>query len=486
MNASLSAPATNSGVGQIPDRQVLDDLLNVIGVSEADTGGEIRIDGTDPLVDSRFRPAIAAASALAAQGAAIAAIWRERTGIGQDVTVDARQAVVPGLQTINHIRQNGVFHELYPRSRYDSHGFYQTRDGRQIYILRAPLYTENLLRTLELLGCSYAPASMAAAVAKWDALDLENALAEQRLVGVIARPRSEWLGHPQGRWLASRPPVEIEKIGESEPEPLGPSQRPLSGVKVLDFTHVLAGPVSSRTLAEQGADVLHLIAQHHMDPVRLTIDTGLGKRSAFLDVDRPDDAEILRRLVTEADVFVHSWRTGGLDRRGFSVEEMADRRPGLIYVSVSCYGSGGPWATRGGYEPCGQTACGLVLEEGSVEEPKLAVTGTLNDYLAGYLAAAGVLGALIRRAKEGGSYHVKVSLTRASMWVQEIGQLPREKWPQTEMPMVPLPEDLQQISSPFGTITVPRPITRYSVSEAFWNRPPQPAGASLPEWSEIG
>jgi crotonobetainyl-CoA:carnitine CoA-transferase CaiB-like acyl-CoA transferase len=468
--------------GTRSDRQVLDGLLDVIGIGEADTDGTIRIEGTDPVVDSRFRPGIASAAALAAQGAAVAAIWRMRGGPGQDVSVDVRQAAVPGLQTINHIRQNGVFHELYPRSRYDSHGFYRTRDGRQIYVLRAPLYTENLLQTLELLGCSYAPDSMAAAIGRWDALDLEDALAERRLVGVIARSRAEWLAHPQGAWLAARPPVEIEKIGDSAPEPLGPAARPLSGLRVLDFTHVLAGPVSSRTLAEQGADVLHVIAQHHMDPVRLSIDTGLGKRSAFLNIDRPDDAATLLKLGEGADVFVHSWRTGGLDRRGFSPEEMAARRPGLIYLSVSCYGSGGPWAARGGYEPCGQTACGLVLEEGSDDAPRLAVTGTLNDYVAGYLAAAGVLGALVRRAREGGSYHVKVSLTRASMWVQEIGMLPRSQWPSQPLPMGPRPQDLQQMESPFGTLTVPRPITRYSETEAYWSVPPQPAGASLPAW----
>lgn len=469
--------------GMLPhDRKVLDDLLAVLGVSETGTGGAISIEGSDPVVDSRFRPGIAAASALAAQGAAVAAIWRQRSGQGQDVSVSVRQAAVPGLQTINHIRQNGVFHELYPRSRYSSHGFYRTRDGRQIYVLRAPLYTENLLQTLELLGCSYAPDSMAAAIGKWDALDLENALAERRLVGVIAREQDEWLAHPQGQWLAARPPVEIEKIGDSDPEPFAPASRPLGGVRVLDLTHVLAGPVTSRMLAEQGAEVLHIMAQRQMDPVRLTIDTGLGKRSAFLDLDTADGLARAQALGEGADVFVHSWRSGSLDRRGLSPEEMTARRPGLIYVSVSCYGSGGPWASRGGYEPCGQTACGLVLQEGTRDEPRLAVTGTLNDYLAGYLASAGVMAALLRRASEGGSYHVKVSLTRTSMWMQEIGALPQAQWPQGNVPMVPHASDLQQMMSPFGMITVPRPITRYSVSHPYWDQPPQPVGSSLPHW----
>jgi hypothetical protein len=122
------------------------------------------------------------------------------------------------------------------------------------------------------------------------------------------------------------------------------------------------------------------------------------------------------------------------------------------------------------------------LDEGSHDAPKLAVTGTLNDYLAAYLGAAGAVTALIRRATEGGSYHVKVSLTRTSMWMQEIGCLPREEWPERPIPMTPAPSDMIEMHSPFGRITIPAPITGFSATPGYWDRPPEPFGASLAAW----
>lgn len=461
---------------------ILDGLLKQLDLPIEAGGGAVTIEGDDPVVDSRFRPAAAAAAALAAQGLGVAAIWKARSGVDQDVRVEARRAAVPGLQTINFMRQNGHAHDLFPRSTKSFTDFFPTKDGKQIYLLRTTLYVENLIGTLELLGCSYDADSMAKAVAKWDALDLEEALAERRLIGVIARPRAEWLAHPQGQWLAARPAVEIEKIGDSPAEPLLPAARPLEGVRVLDFTHILAGPVTARMLAEQGADTLHVSAQHQMDPMRLAIDTGAGKRSTHLDLDSRGDLATLHRLADDADIFVQSWRPGSLDKHGLSPEALAARRPGLIYVSVSAYGSGGPWADRAGYEPVGQAACGLVLEEGSADKPKLAVTGTLNDYLAAYLGAAGTMTALLRRAREGGSYHVKVSLTRTSMWMQEIGRLTQAEWPERAMPMEARPSDLMTIQSPFGAVTIPAPITQYSVTPGYFERPPEPFGASLPGW----
>lgn len=462
------------------------DLLTILGLDAESGGGTIEIVGDDPVSDSRYRPGAAAAAALAAQGTAIATIWRMRSGEGQDVAVDLRRAAVVGLRTSRNVRQNGTLHEDLPRPTVRFPDFFRTRDGRQIYVLRSFANPEPLVRMLTLLGCVHTPEAMAAAIGKWDALELEERVAEERMVGVIARPRGEWRKHPQGAWLAGRPVIEIEKIGDSAPEPFGAAARPLTGLRVLDFTHVLAGPSSTRTLAEQGAEVLHVSALHQMDTVRVCIDTGLGKRQAFLDIDQPQQLTQVKALAAGADVFVQSWRPGSLDRRGLSPEELAAARPGLIYVSVSCYGSGGPWRTRAGYEPCGQTASGLVIDDGSPDQPRLAAVRTLNDYLTGYLAAAGALGALIRRAKEGGSYHVKVSLTRSSMWVQDLGALPQAQWPASPPALGAQPADLLEMESPFGRLQVAAPITQYSRTPAFWDRPPEPFGASLPRWENNG
>jgi crotonobetainyl-CoA:carnitine CoA-transferase CaiB-like acyl-CoA transferase len=463
-------------------------LLSQIGLAETDAGGTISIQGEEPVVPSRHRLGTASAVALAAQGAAVAAIWRQRSGRGQTVEVDLRQAALPGLCTSDHLSQSG-----YPvdrgRNPAMAANFFATKDGRRLYILRAPVYVPHMLRLLDFLGCGNSTAAIAAVTARWRADELEEALAARKIIGTIARTREEWLAHPQGQWLAARPPVEIEKIGDGPPEPFAPAARPLSGIRVLDMAHVLAGPVTSRVLAEQGADVLHVSAPHQLDQFVHVLDTGMGKRRAFVDLDRGGTAQI-QTLTGDADIFVHSWRPGSLERHGLAAADMARRRPGLIYVTVSCYGYGGPWASRGGYEPIGQTASGLAIDEGSPNEPLLAPTFTLNDYATAYLAAAGTLGALIRRAREGGSYHVKASLTRTSMWVQELGRLPEALWPdrsrgRPQLP-APRPSDMMRTTSVFGEIEHPSPITRFSETKAYWERPPQPLGASRPEWLPRG
>jgi crotonobetainyl-CoA:carnitine CoA-transferase CaiB-like acyl-CoA transferase len=463
-------------------------LLAEIGLAPGDAGGAVTIEGEEPAVPSRHRLATASAVALAAQGTAIAAIWRARSGRGQSVAVDLRQAAVPGLCTSDHLRQAGLPVDR-GRNPATAANFFATKDGRRLYILRAPAYVPHMLRLLEFMGCANTTEALAAATARWRSDELEEAFAERKIIGTIARTREEWLAHPQGRWLVARPPVEIENIGDSAPEPFAPAARPLSGVRVLDMAHVLAGPVTTRVLAEQGADVLHVSAPHQLDQFVHVLDTGPGKRRALVDLGRGGVAEV-QKLAAEADIFVHSWRPGSLDRHGLSAAEMARRRPGIIYVTVSCYGYGGPWASRGGYEPIGQTASGLAVAEGSLDEPILAPTFTLNDYATAYLAAAGTLAALLRRAREGGSYHVKASLTRTSMWVLELGALPKGLWPDRSRGRPPLPAprsgDMMRMASAFGEIEMPAPITRFSETKAFWERAPEPPGASRPEWLPRG
>jgi crotonobetainyl-CoA:carnitine CoA-transferase CaiB-like acyl-CoA transferase len=455
-------------------------VLDAIGL---DDPGTVTISGRDPIVPSRHHVGAATAGALAAQGAAVATIWKMRSGHSQSVRVDIARAAVPGLRTIQHLKQNGYPIEVFPRQPSDPVGFFKTKDDRRIYLLRTTVYPHHLVRLLDLLKCGYESPQMALAVAGWKAIDLEEGLAANQAIGVIARGRDEWLKHPQGQWLSARPAVEVEKIADGAPIPFAAAARPLSGIRVLDAAHVLAGPATSRVLAEQGADVLHISAPYQLDPYSMVVDTGFGKRAATIDLQRGADVEQLNKLVSEADIFAQSWRPGSLGHYGFDPAQLAARHPGIIYISVSCYGSGGPCAARGGYEPIGQTACGLAVDEGSADQPKLAPTGTLNDYLAAYLAAAGALGALVRRAKEGGSYHVKVSLTRTSMFIQELGQLSAEE--QARMPAQlpqPDPSHMMQMPSPFGLIEAPAPITQYSETQGNWSLPPAPLGTHTAEW----
>lgn len=462
---------------------VFETLWSVIGLGPGDLAGRVDFSDSDPVVPSIHRVGAASAGALGAMGASVAAIWKLRSGEEQDVAVDARRAVVPGLQTIMHLRQNGYPLPPHPRGT-DHRGFFRTADDRIIFVLRTLAYPEILTRLMDVLDCGYDATSVERVVARWHSEELEEALAERKAVGVIARTSQEWQRHPQGQWLASRPPVHVEKIGDAAPQPLGRALRPLAGLRVLDFTHVLAGPVTARLLAEQGADVLHVSPPWRSDSQVMQIDTGWGKRFALLDLGQAGEAERLAALARGADVFVQSWRPGALQRAGFGPQQVAAMRPGIIYVSVSCYGYGGPWRERGGFEPIGQTACGLAIDEGSAAEPRLAPTGTMNDYLAPYLAAAGTLAALIRRAREGGSYHVQVSLTRTSMFLQELGTLTEAE--RARIPgAIPAPDPLGFITrdSPYGELRVPGPLVSYSTTPARWDRPPSPPGQHALAWS---
>ena len=152
------------------------------------------------------------------------------------------------------------------------------------------------------------------------AFELEDALAAKRLCGAVCRTEAEWLAHPQGAVLASKPVVEIERIGDGPPMPLGDAPRPLSGVRVLDLTRVLAGPTCARTLAEHGADVLHIASPRLPTLPLFEMDTGHGKRQAYVDLDDAAQAETLRELVRGADVFSQGFRHGALERRGFGAE----------------------------------------------------------------------------------------------------------------------------------------------------------------------
>jgi hypothetical protein len=449
----------------------------------------VNIRGSDPVVPGRYRPGLASATALAAQAVAIGEIWRMRSGEMQTFDIDLRKAAVPGLRTLAYVKRDGHSLQL-QRPPSENKVFFETRDHRQIYLLRHAFYHEHFSRFLACLDCSPATESIERAVAKRDAAELEDTLAEARAIGAIARTQEEWLAHPQGRLLASRGPVEIAPLGRSDPEPLAAAARPLAGIRIVDMGHVLAGPVVSRTLAEQGAEVLNVTAPHIPDPTHVVVDTGFGKNTAFVDLRSREDREVLRKVISQADVFVHSWRTGSLDKYGLSPQELVQLRPGLVYAAVSCYGSDGPWATRAGYDPLGQVVSGLAVGEGSIDSPVLASTFTLNDYLAGYLAAAGVVSALCRRTTVGGGHYVKVSLAGCSMWLQDLGKLAQSQWADgpdgvRTLPDI-TPEDLAITATPYGEIEHAKPIVHYSGTPAYWDRPPLPSGSRSLRWNEGG
>jgi crotonobetainyl-CoA:carnitine CoA-transferase CaiB-like acyl-CoA transferase len=457
-----------------------DSLLAALGRDTAAAPHALTITGQDPVLPTRFRVGEAAAAALAAQAIAAADLWCVRGGRPQHIAVDVRAAAA-SLLSFFLLRLPVV---PFPRQVPTSVALYKARDGRWIHLHGGFPHLHQ--RTLSFLGCADDAAAIAHAVSAWDALALEDGLAARGLCGACLRGATEWAVHPQGVALAATPLVEMERIGTAPAEPLrGPGSaaagaRPLTGVRVLDLTRVLAGPTCARTLAEHGAEVLHVRSPRLPFIEPFVIDTNPGKRSCHLDLDRPADAQRLRALVRGADVFSQGYRAGTLARRGFGPEELVRLRPGIVVVSINCYGHDGPWAGRPGWEQLAQTATGMAFEHAGADEPGV-VPAAVTDYTTGHLAALGVLRALARRAAEGGSWHVRVSLARTAMWILSL--------PRTD-PGVPAsgidPAALSpwwvDMDTAWGRLARLGPIARMSETPTRWDLPPVPLGTHAAQW----
>jgi crotonobetainyl-CoA:carnitine CoA-transferase CaiB-like acyl-CoA transferase len=437
----------------------------------------VALTGDDPLLPTDVRIGTAATAVIAATGLAAAEAWRLRTGRAQSVAVDARAAVA-AFRSERYVHVDGGPPD---DRRSPLFGFYPTADGRWVQIHAN--FPHHQAGHVKFLGCEETRESMAAAVARWRGQELEDGLNAAGLPAGLVRPRDEWLAHPHARAVAALPLLEIERIGDSSPEPFPAADRPLAGVRVLELTRVIAGPVCGRALASHGADVLLVSSPHLPSLPSLVIDTGLGKRSAMLDLRRSDDADRLRRLVAGADVFSQSYRPGALARLGFGPDEVARLRPGIVCVTLSAYGHAGPWRERRGFETLIQSVSGLAHEQGfgaGLGRPQ-HLPAQVVDHATGYLAAFGALMALARRAREGGSYLVRVSLVQTGRWVDELGRVSGRHV--ADPSRADVADLLAECPSPFGRLSHVVPAARMSETPAGWSRPPVPLGTDAPTWT---
>jgi hypothetical protein len=466
-----------------------------MGVREAFAGlphpepGAVTITGADPVFSTSFRIGETCAAALAGVGIAVSDIWALKTGRRLTVSIDVRQAAA-GLRSSAYLLRPGPDGSLAPVVNKDHEAMraitqpWPTRDGRWVLPhFGLPNLRKKMLR---LLGCEPNPHSVAKAVAAWDALDLEAAIDEARLCGGMVRAHGEWLGHPHGRVLADKPIVEITSIGASDPEPLASGGRPLSGVRALDLTRILAGPMAARTLAEHGADVLMVTAERLPQIAEHLLDTSHGKRSCFLDLAREEDAARMKALIRAADIFSQGYRPGAIEGLGFGPQEVAALRPGIIYASIDCYGAGGPLSHRGGWEQVAQTMTGLCHEGRTAARPDgpALLPAAACDYTTGYLGAYGILLALAKRAIHGGSYHVRVSLCRSGMFIYRQGKV---AFPGLGLDLSPAELDAIRIESRpngAGTLRHLGPILGLSEARPYWVRPTPQLGGDAAEWLE--
>ena len=433
--------------------------------------------GSDPVLASPFPLGEVAATALGACARGAAELWSLRTGEVQDIRVDVAGAAA-SLLSFAYQRLNGDT----PRRTNEGNPFvalYECRDERWIH-LHGTLRPDASAPTRAVLGLSDGADadSIAAAVKRWDASALEDALAEASTTGAMVRTPEEWAALPQHAAVRELGRVSVTKVGESEPEPAGDGRRPLGGVRALDLTRVLAGPTCGRTLASHGADVLLVNAPGAGNVPAFVLDTSHGKRSAFVDLDTDDGRDTLRSLVAGCDVFTQGYRSGALERRGFGLDDVVRARPGAIYVTINCYGDAGPWRSRPGWEQLAQSVSGIASVQGGDGPPRL-VPAAACDYTTGYLAAAGVLNALVLRATEGGSYHVQASLCQTATWILDEGA---RCDPSAASGVQDVSPWMTSSTTAEGTLEHLGPIVEMSATPPRWDRPSPPLGADQPIW----
>ncbi len=404
-------------------------VLESAGLSPEDCGGSISFKGKDPIVPSALRIGAAAGITLTAKSVAVAKIWKMRGGKGQDISMDIRKSprrLCPFYEMQWELLSGyPPFMPSDPASPFGI-GFYKTRDNR--WVMPANPYMRLRSAVLQFLDCSDSKEKVANSILQWDSHELEEAAAKIGVVMPVVRTVEEFMAEPAYAALADIPIIEIEKIGESKPEPFPQgAAMPLEGVRALGMGRVIAGAGIGRTLALHGADCLNIwrpfIEYEHEF---MYYSANVGVRSATLDPQSDKGRKVMHNLLREADVFYNNRRIDFIERLGLTPQECAELRPGIIHCSVNLHGTRGPWKFRPGFDQTAGCITGVMALEGTPDDPKVTPILVVNDYMASWLAATGIMAALAKRAVEGGSYRVHVSLTRVALWLITLGIFDKE------------------------------------------------------------
>ena len=431
---------------------------------------------------SSFAVGTAAQVSLAAAALASAELGRLRNGLVQEVAVDMTEAA---LESTAHFALDGKTPDAWDPIA----GLYPCgADGTRGWVRLHTNFAHHRDGVLRLLGLPEGKGTpreqVAAALESYDALAFEAAAADAGLVVAALRSHETWRAHPQSAAVAALPLVEIERLGDAPPLPLpklAQADRPLEGLRVVELTRILAGPVAGRTLAAHGADVM-LVNAPHLPNIDALADTSRGKRSALADLREESSRDALRRAVADAHVFLQSYRPGGLAQFGFATSDLIRMRPGIVCAALSAYGRNGPWAQRRGFDSLVQTATGFNADEAAAagSTTPRALPMQILDIASGFLLAFGIARALARQQREGGSWQVQVSLARTGQWLRDLGRV--EGGSATQRPDVT--RLLETVPSGFGSLTTVRHAARFSQTPAGYARPSMPPGSDSLQWSD--
>jgi crotonobetainyl-CoA:carnitine CoA-transferase CaiB-like acyl-CoA transferase len=471
----------------------LNEVLSGIGLTANDAGGNLTFYGQDPIVPSCLRFGTMSAIGLAAKAVAAAGIWKFRSGQGQDIHVDVRKALrrfAPFFERewerVNGHQASFASDPENPYIKYPPMTLWnQTRDGR--WVMPANIYPRLRARATTLLRCSDSVSSLQNAMLQWRADELETAAAEAGLPFAMLRTTQEFMKELQYTEVLSREPlIRLEKIGESDPVPFKPGAKtPLDGVRALGMGHVIAGAGIGRDLALFGADVLNIWQPLDWELDIFYYTSHVGMRSSILDLHEKADLGTFNQLLKDADVFFSNRRPGYLERYKLTADELCSKRPGLIHAKVVLYGETGPWSNRTGFDEVAGAVTGLFALEGTPDNPRLPPIHVVCDYMVGWFVSVGIMAALRRRAVEGGSYRVVVSLAGVTLWLLSLGIFDK-KYAQATAGS----SDEHTYVAP-DLFTADTPLGRYQgvTEQVVMSRTPGsfrtvlvPRGSSKPEW----
>ncbi|MGJ8514171.1 CoA transferase [Carnimonas bestiolae] len=407
-------------------------VLNAVGASLSEFGGKLTFYGKDPVIPSVFRFASFSAVGLAAKASQIAAIWKLKTGQSQDIHVDVRKALrrfatfFEGyLETVNG-QPGAMDSEIESEVR---KGFFKCKDGRYIYL--SCNYPRLRNAALTLLKCTPDLESVTAAIAQWDSFELEKAAADGAGIPMyVLRSPEEFLELDVFQDVLKKAPlITVEKVADSDPVPFAAGGDVLSGIRALGLGHVIAGAGIGRALALHGADALNIFRPQDYEHSLFHYTSYVGLRSSVLDFTGNDEhRRTFDQLLAGSDVFFSNRRNGFLDKHGLDANTLGHKHPGLIHAAVYFTGEEGPWSQRAGFDVSTGAFAGPYWSDSvggntdpSSEPHMTPKIGIISDFVAAWLASVGILEALKRRAVEGGSYKVTVSLARTVTWLMSLG-----------------------------------------------------------------
>lgn len=432
--------------------------------------------GADPVFPSTFAVGTAAQATIAAAALAACELGHQRGAPRQRVRVDMAHA---SIECTGWFSLDGHAPDLWDAFS----GLYRASDGFVRIHANFAHHREGALRLLGLEPAHASKADVQAALLAWKAQDFEDAAAAAGLVATALRSFEQWDATPQGQAVAAQPLFTIERIGDAPAMALPhltAHQAPLTGVRVLDLTRILAGPVGGKALAAYGADVM-LVNAPYLPNIAAIADTSMGKRSVHIDLRDTQGRAAMQRVLADAHVWVQGYRPGGLQALGYGPHALAEQRPGIVCVSLTAYGTQGPWAQRRGFDSLVQTAMGFNHAEGEADgggQPR-PLPMQILDEATGYLIAFGAAAALRRQQIEGGSWHVQVSLAQTGHWLRSLGRVPGGL--QVRAPdRTPY---LEQSASGFGALCAVRHSAQLARTPAAWVRPSVPPGTDAASWT---